>query len=375
MFDHGSIGRAIARAAAAALVLVLPLLASAQSTLGAKGDTMHGRITDLNADGVVFEPAPGKGSIAVLWADVQSIESEGSYSVMHGDEGEVHGRILGIQGGKLLVGDSPANAQQIDVGTIFHAYDESKTTGSWVERMRSRLRFWQASFDAGASYTDSTTDTTLGSLGLLIERKKSPTRFLLESGARYARQNARHESGTITENVLFLFTRGELDLTDHVYTYASTRFTHDNQLHLALRSEPRAGAGYYFVKSKTQNFSSDLGVAWVSETFFGDEFLQGTTGPQRGRGREDFWAIAFGAQGDAVLPYGALLRGRAEYLPAVDDWADDYLARAETSLDLPLVEWLAFRIAIGDEYDNTPAPGAQRNKLTTTAGISVRFLP
>jgi hypothetical protein len=375
MLDHGSSGRAIARAAAAALVLALPLLASAQSTLGAKGDTMHGRIADLSADGVVFEPASGKGSIAVLWRDVQSIETEGNYTVLHGDEGEAHGRILGLQDGKLVIGDSPANAQRIDVTTLFHAYDESKTSGSWVERMRSRLRFWKASFDAGASYTDSTTDTTLASLGLFIERKKAPTRFLLESGARYARQNARHEDGTLTENLLYLFTRGELDLTEHVYTYLSSRFTHDNQLHLALRSEPRAGAGYYFVKSKTQNFSTDLGVAWVSETFFGDEYLQGTTGPQRGRGHEDFWAIAFGAQGDAVLPYGALLRGRAEYLPAVDDWRDDYLARAEATLDLPLVEWLAFRLALADEYDNTPAPGAQRNKLTTTAGIAIRFLP
>jgi len=86
-------------------------------------------------------------------------------------------------------------------------------------------------------------------------------------------------------------------------------------------------------------------------------------------------AIAFGAQGDAVLPYGALWRGRAEYLPSVDDWQSDYLARAETSLDFPLVQWLAFRIAAADEYDNTPAPGAQHNKFSTTAGFAIRFIP
>ena len=37
--------------------------------------------------------------------------------------------------------------------------------------------------------------------------------------------------------------------------------------------------------------------------------------------------------------------------------------------------WLAFRLAIGDEYDNTPAPGAQRNQFTTTAGLALRFIP
>src|SRR6266850_2872370 len=160
----------ILRGAAATLALGVPVLASAQSTLGAKGDTIHGRVADLTADGVVFEPASGKGSIAVAWPDVQSLQTEGNYSVLHGDEGEAHGRILGIQDGQLLVGDSPANAQLIDVGTLFHAYDESKVTGSWVDRMRSRLRFWRATVDAGAAYTDSTTDTALGSASLLIER-------------------------------------------------------------------------------------------------------------------------------------------------------------------------------------------------------------
>ena len=61
------------------------------------------------------------------------------------------------------------------------------------------------------------------------------------------------------------------DLTAHWYTYASSRFTHDQQLHLSLRAEPRAGAGYYFIKSKTRNFSTDVGVAWIYEDFFGDE--------------------------------------------------------------------------------------------------------
>src|SRR5262249_32994775 len=150
--------------------------------------------------------------------------------------------------GKLLVGDSPATAERIDVTTLFHAYDESKATGSWVEGMRSRLRFWKATLDANAAYTDSTTDTLAGGLGMLIDRKKAPTHFLFEGGAKYADENKKHDSKTITENTLFAFTRGELDLTDHWYSYVSTRFTHDNELHLSVRAEPRGGAGYYWIK-------------------------------------------------------------------------------------------------------------------------------
>ena len=364
-----------ARRALAVLALLVPVAAAGDAELQSKGDTIHGHVADLTADGLLFEPAQGKGQVAVKWEDVQSLTTDGPYTVLHGDEGEVRGRILGVEGGKVvLVGDAPETATRIDVGTLFHAYDESKATGSFAERMRSRMRFWRMSFDAGAAYTDSTTDTTLGFAGFLIERRKSPTRLLLEGAARYADQNTQDEDRTITENVLYLFGRGELDLTDHWYTYASTRLTHDNQLHLSLRAEPRGGAGYYFVKSKTANFSTDVGVAWIYENYFGDEF-DPDTGADPRRGSNDFWSVAFGAQADAVLAYGTLWRARAEYLPAVDDWQDDYLARAETSLDVPLLEWLAFKIAFADEYDNTPAPGAKHNKFVTTAGISLHFDP
>jgi len=373
MFDLDGLGRVAARVGAATLVLLAPLVAAGQAELGAKGDTIHGHIADLTSDGVLFEPASGKGQIAVKWEDVQSLQSDGVYTVLHGDEGEAHGRILGYEGGKLLVGDTPATAEGIDVITLFHAYDESKTSGSWVERMRSRLRFWTATLDLNAAYTDSTTDTLAGGAGVLIQRKKTPTLFLFEAGSRYADQNNKHEGKTITENSHFAFTRGELDLTDHWYTYLSTRFTHDNELHLSLRTEPRGGAGYRFIKSKTRNLSADVGVAWIYENYFGDEFV--TFGDDRPRRSKEFWTIAFGAQADAVLPYGALWRARAEYLPAVDDWTYDYLARAETSLDLPLLQWLAFRIACADEYDNTPAPGAQHNKFSATGGLAFRFNP
>jgi len=363
-----------ARWAAAALALLVPMIAAADAVLTSKGDTIHGHVADLNSDAVVFEPAQGKGQIAVKWSDVESLATDVPYTVLHGDEGETRGKILGFEGGNLLVGDQPANAERIDVGTLFHAYDESKATGSWVERMRSRMRFWKAGLDAGAAYTDSTTDSTLGFIGFVIERKKTPTRLLLEAGARYADQNTPDDPRTTTENVAFLFGRGELDLTEHWYSYLSTRFTHDNEQHLALRAEPRGGAGYYWVKSKTANFSTDLGLAWIYEDFFGHE-LDPTTGARPRRGSNDFWAIAFGAQADAELPYGTLWRARAEYLPAVDDWQNDYLARAETSFDMPLLEWLAFKIAFVDEYDNTPAPGAKHNKFTTTAGLSLHFYP
>ena len=347
MFDLGRLARCLPRGAAAALVLFAPLLAAGQATLGAKGDTIHGRVADLTAEGVVFEPASGKGQIAVKWADVQSLETEGNYSVLHGAEGESRGRILGFEGGKfILVGDAPATAERVEVGTLFHAYDESKATGSWVERMRSRLRFWTATFDAGAAYTDSSTDTLLGTAGFLITRKKAPTRLLLEArrALRGAERAARrpHDHRERAVRVRARRVRPDRSLV-HLRLVA---------LHPRSTAAPVAARGAARRARATTSSRARRGTSPPTSASPGSTRTSSATRatlPERrcGAATTTTGAIAFGAQADAVLAYGALWRARAEYLPAVDDWQDDYLARAETSLDVPMLEWLAFRLAFG----------------------------
>jgi hypothetical protein len=172
---------------------------------------------------------------------------------------------------------------------------------------------------------------------------------------------------------MYGFARGEYDFTERFFDYVSFRATHDAIQHLGVRLEPRGGAGVHLIKGPDLNFSTDVGIVWIYEDYYGDEFVDGFFPLERSRGRDDHFAIAFGAQADAKLPYGALWRAHAEYLPAVDDWGHDYLARFETGLDFPLLEWLAFTVAIRDEYDNTPADGTERNTFTTPAGLSFRF--
>ena len=366
--------RAIAARGLVAVALLAPALAAAQATLGVKGDVLRGRVVDLTPEGVEFAPIHGEGRLVVEWADVESLETDASHAVMHGDAGEAHGRVLGFIGGRwLLVGDAPETAQRIDVGSLFHAFGSEEFDGSLRDRLRSRYRYWTASLDAGAAITDGTTDQALAFAALRIDRKRAPTHWLLEGAARYATEKERGEPRGVTENVIWGLARGERDLGERWFGYGSVRAAHDAEQKLSLRLEPRAGVGVHVEKSPARNLSTDVGVAWIYEDFFGDEPVPGAAPLDRSRGHENYWSIAFGAQADAELPFGAVWRARAEYLPAVDDWVRDYLARAETSIDFPLLEWLAFKVAVADEYDNTPAPGASQNKLTTTASLSLRF--
>jgi len=338
-----------------ALLCALTAAPAAADSLVVKGDTLRGKVANLGADGVVFDPVYGAGTLTVPWADVEGIESDEPVTVLFGEEGELRGRLLGLDAqGALLVGSDPASAQAVETAQLFEMFDGE------VSSLRSRFRHWTASFDAGGSFTDATTDRISGTLGTRVEFANAPFHWLLEGGARFSEQKDENRSRDVTENLQFLFSRGEYDIVPRVFGFGSLRLTRDTVQELSLRTEPKAGLGARLIERETFKLSADVGAAFVDEDFSG------------GR-RSSFWAVAFGAQSEAQLPYGAIWRARAEYVPSVTDWTEDYLLRGSTELDFPLLGWLSFVLSAVDEYDSTPADDTQHNRFTTSAALRARF--
>ena len=137
----------------------------------------------------------------------------------------------------------------------------------------------------------------------------------------------------------------------------------------SIRAIPKAGFGVHIIRfeekdGKPRHFwDADVGGAWVYEDFFGN----GQNDPNR------YAAIAFGTDIFVTLPLGMTLASRGEYLPAVDDWQDDYLLRGKATLAYPMTEWLSLTSSVIDTYDNTPAEDTDQNSLTLAAGVSLVF--
>ena len=58
-------------------------------------------------------------------------------------------------------------------------------------------------------------------------------------------------------------------------------------------------------------------------------------------------------------------------MPAIEDFTGDYLLRGAAGLTLPVVDPIAVKLGILDEYDSTPADGAQANALYFTSALSL----
>ena len=346
------------------ILLMFLCLGLATAGLGAevavKGKDLEGSVAGFTAEGVAFETVYGKGAIVIPWADVERLKSEKEFVILYGEEELAIGRAWGLKEGQLLVGESPEKATQIPVEQITRSLTRDKYESSRLEALRVRYRYWNANFDLAFSYTEATVETNAFAVGLEFERKKEPTKLFLGGYYRYA--TTQTEGQDRIKNEDRIFGRGRLDytLSDRIFTFGAVSAERDEIQDIRFRTDPNVGLGYRFLKRENLIISGRTGPGYVYQKYFNGQ-------------TNDYFTILFGGDLDANLPYGSKLRIRVEYLPAVDDWTDNYLVRGGLDFTVPIIGWLDFKFTIFNTYNSQPPPGTKRNSFITTAGLSFRF--
>jgi len=325
-----------------------------------KGTTLRGTIKSMSATELQMDTEYGKGTLTIPMKDVENITSDARYYVMHGEEAQTSGRILGLSNGTLLVGEDAAAEQKVDVTTVHSVYSAEKVETGALGSLRSNLRYWTGAFDLGFGLAQSTVDTTTFATGLGVERRKSPTRLVFGTKYGYGTQDRDNEPTTkVTDNLSGLL-RGEYDLTSKIYSFGSGDGKYDAIQRLSIRGVPQAGLGYRFYKTDDAFLQAESGGAWVYQKYFGGE-------------ENDFWAVRFGGEAGGKTWRDMRWSWKGEYLPAVDDWANNYLLRTEAALLYPMTDLLYLKWSLLDEYNNQPAADATNNNLATTLGLSLVY--
>lgn len=323
------------------------------------GHTLRGKVTAIESTGLTFAPDFGTGSITLPYDTIESIESDQDFQVLYGESGEVLGRLIGIEDGKLMIGSGVETAVAVEPASIFsgNALDGPP---SWLDRWRSDWRYWTAAFDAGLTYFDATTDTLQATLGVGGERRKPGTRLLMQSGYRFGTEQRRGEETNTLTNELRGLIKGEYDLTERLLLLSSFDGEYDEIERLSFRGVPKLGLGYRIYKTDTAFLQLESAPAYIYERFFGGD-------------TNDFFGLSFGAELGAQLPLGSTLAWRVDYLPSISEWTEDYLIRSEAALLMPLVSVVNLRFAVANQYDNTPAPDVDRHEVQTTLGLAIRL--
>lgn len=343
---------------------ILVLATSAQADrLVAGGSTLQGKVTSLTSAGVEFQPDFAKDAMLVPWDNVEDVSTEASFQVLHGDSGETDAPVRGYQDGKLAVGE-----ESIDPKTLVAAVPLDGEGLGFADRTRSKWRHWSGGLDVGFNLQQATTDNMGVMVALRALRAKDPTRLILGMNYRYGTEKGVGTPESRTQDSVSGLLRGEYDFTERVYGYASTDALYDAIQELSLRAVPKAGVGYVVWEREPKEGVRDflqveVGGGWVYERYFGPGPLDPID--------DDYFTVAFGVLAAYMLPRGASIDWRFDWLPAVDDFTGDYVIRTEAGLNVPLVAPVSARLSIADTYDSTPAAGSDENSLYVASGLSV----
>lgn len=334
--------------------------------LTVSGDTLHGTVVGASADNLLFQTIYAEEVLTIPWALVENLTSDATFQVLHGDTGEVHGRVIGIDKGDVLIGDSPESAAPVPVSTLVGLYepvpgDEGKA--ELVESLRSDWRHWSGNIDLNWGLTRSTVDGDALGLAMGLVRRRAATRLFFNTRLNQATQTEATDAGdeeTVTADEYFARARGEYDVRERLFVYLAGDGLYDGVQRLSLRSVASTGFGYRLYDLPEKSLSFYGGPAWQYERFFGGD-------------TNDSAAVTLGMQGEVDLPYAARFSLRSEYLSAFEALDEDYLLRTEAALAVPLFSSVSLKAALQHIYDNTPADGTKSSSLISNLGLSLGF--
>lgn len=355
-----SVAASVFRAFAVGIAFTAAGVAAADRVV-VKGDTLQGSVQSITKDHIVMKTVYGKGELVIAIEDVESIETDAPFHVMHGDDVRTIGPVVGVSGEEIRVAESGAAPVAFAWEDVYVARRDPGPEANFLERTPVALPYWSGHFDLSFAATQATDDTLSLAAGLGLQRERGPHRTRTGVTYRLAQQKLQGESNDTTSNELRGFLRQEYDFAPRWFAYGSIDGEYDEIERLSFRTVPRLGVGRRVYESEAAWFSVDAGGAYVYERFFG-----GSTNQYPG--------LALGAESDWDLPIlGANWHNRLDYTPSFEDFLGDYLLRFETVLLLPLWEALSFRFSVVNVYDSTPAEGTDENSLSSLIGLSYGF--
>lgn len=347
--------------AALCAALALGAAASAQADrVETKGAALEGRVKSLSGDELVLETVYGEGELTIPVEEIDALETDDPFYLVHGEDVRTVGRVTGVEDGVLLV-EGRAGEVAVPLASLHSAVRDPGPEASALRRMEVALPYWSGSFRLAFAATQGTDDSLSFSTGLDLERERGPHRTRIRSHYRLGTQQPQGEDEETTANELYGKLRQEYSFAERWFAYGSVDAEYDEVEDLSLRTVPSAGVGYDLFRSEEAWITVDAGGAWVYERFFGGEE---NTYPGLALGAESEWELPFG---------GAVWRNRIGYTPSFEDFFGDYLLRAETTLEMPLWSRLSFTASVIDTYDSTPSEGNDRNELSTLVGLAYGF--
>jgi len=218
---------------------------------------------------------------------------------------------------------------------------------------------WETTAAAAVMLTRGNSETFLATLSLDTKRKWERDEV---SGGISGGYGESKVDDVNTKNTEFIQGYGQYN---HLFTerfYGALRLDgQDDQIAgIEYRFKVSPIAGYYFIKDDKMTLAGEAGPSLIYEHLKGED-------------PHGYWAARLAERWDYKLSATTKVWESLEYLPRVDDWANNYLLNFEAGIDTMIGKGWSLRVVFQDQYASEPANGRKQNDLRLLAGTAYKF--
>lgn len=331
-------------------LLVLNLPCPGGELLLTNGDRLSGQVEKI-VEGKVHFVSDLAGSVTIDMTHVKTFTTDGPVKVVLSDGTIVNQQISGSSDGQVrLAGGEIIKGQEVKLANI------TAINPPLPEKPK-----WKGSVSAGwtSIHGNTKSETTQASMNAALRREKDRTTF----GADYGRAKQENPSTGVEKTTEDWWkTKGKYDyfFTEKAYGFLEGRYETDKIAELDRRVIFGTGVGYQWIESEDMNFSTEVGLAHVSERFDNET------------GNNNEISAQAGYHFDTRITDGIKFINDLTYYPSLGQFSDYYLTTtAEIRAALNKSMYANFK-AIFD-YDTSPAKGKGSTDVKYIVGVGWEF--
>lgn len=304
------------------------------------GDRVSGKVVRLAGGRLVVE-TPHSGTVAIDWAQVASVKTEGKVAVRLETNEVLDGRLeAGAEGRLRVLSEGAAQPVEVEMGRV-KFFNEPPTE-------------WHGAIDAAGRKTDGNTHNQGFIVAGEASRATESDLFSVRTIFRYS-----ETGGFITERSAYGMAKYQYRFTERLYGYGSVELLSDKFKDLSLGTTLSAGAGHDLLRGELLDFSAEAGIAYFDNN-------------RRAGLDESHPGARVSAKARLALPLGFELAELFTWYPNFEE-ASDWQIRNEGSVSKAVGGGWTFRAGVISEIDNEPPAGLERYDNTYFVGLGYRF--
>ena len=326
-----------------------------------KGTTLQGHVLDFSDKSITFETIYGTGKIEIAYTDIEQFKTQNSFRFIQRDGESIRGRVAQLSTRDLVVAKNNGEVLLIKPTDLERVIPEVESGSTFTDKMHNLFPFTSVKFDLGWNLERGATDTVEISAGLNMERRKTPTRMVLDIRAAYEYDEATETAPSkVSKDEYRASLIYEYDLTGPRYVFAFPIAERDATRNIVVRAYPSVGMGYRLAETGKLRFQVQAGLAYVYEDFI--DYPD-----------NEYAALHVGFEGGYDFTQSYSVTWKTYYYPGLEDAKKNWLFRTEMIFDAKITKAFSVNLRLTDTLDNTPAPDVGDNKFTTTLSVLFGF--